>query len=349
MKKVMMLLSLSTIILISACEKDLVQSNLTELTLIEKPLENKEELSLRRSYKSMDQLRDQLKKVIDGSVNDRIVISAAWTIGENIGFINGTKYAVINRVTGEMIDGYLLLADNQEFWYKAPYLEQIYFGEEEPYYGGHHPLNLYNGITAAWKFGGLLGFTSKHAYWNTPISEFNKPEVWSSGVSTSGYLKDVSFWSGITNQIRSEGITAGFLAPNNLFVAFSGSKIFVNSLDKGEWIISKEILELKNNEPFAFLKTAPLPQLSEINAAFYNEGVNEYVFMNQLAWAAYNVGNKTWSYGSLSECFDENKVGNANPCPTPITPVCGCDGVTYNNDCLATRFGITSYTTGRCN
>ncbi|MBP9150973.1 MAG: hypothetical protein KBF73_01685 [Flavobacteriales bacterium] len=39
---------------------------------------------------------------------------------------------------------------------------------------------------------------------------------------------------------------------------------------------------------------------------------------------------------------------NACPCYEIYAPVCGCDNVTYGNDCQAECAGITDYTVGAC-
>ena len=47
-------------------------------------------------------------------------------------------------------------------------------------------------------------------------------------------------------------------------------------------------------------------------------------------------------------CIDSNLIGNADECIEISDPVCGCDGVTYENYCVADSSGITSYVAGEC-
>ena len=52
-----------------------------------------------------------------------------------------------------------------------------------------------------------------------------------------------------------------------------------------------------------------------------------------------------WKNGS---CIDASKISHDSVCTEEYQPVCGCDGLNYNNDCYDEKAGITDWVEGEC-
>jgi hypothetical protein len=48
-------------------------------------------------------------------------------------------------------------------------------------------------------------------------------------------------------------------------------------------------------------------------------------------------------------CIDSSLINPSIECIALLKPVCGCDGITYGNSCIASNYyGITEFSDGPC-
>jgi len=60
------------------------------------------------------------------------------------------------------------------------------------------------------------------------------------------------------------------------------------------------------------------------------------------------IGLALWSCDDNDKCIDESKISNEYACDEMWDPVCGCNRITYSNDCFAENAGVIEWTEGEC-
>ena len=80
-------------------------------------------------------------------------------------------------------------------------------------------------------------------------------------------------------------------------------------------------------------------------------GCNGQTYANECE--AFYAGVTEWNGGECAttteECIDPSLIDQEVGCAAIYDPVCGCDNVTYSNECVATYgFGVTDWTAGEC-
>jgi len=130
-----------------------------------------------------------------------------------------------------------------------------------------------------------------------------------------------------------------------------GGSYYSFEYNQGRWISVSQYIDMEENKARLYIQGNevhewPFTYQAGSTSGGYNRiaALNFYPINSDYRFYIDDISVDSYPRG----CFDIDDVNPNAYCPFDYNPVCGCDGRTYSNDCIASIAGIQSYTSGEC-